>query len=555
MPRTISADGRTVTVPDDATPEEVNQIFGAPSNTPPKPLSGPIGQPPIPAQLQGGPRPANKGLGTGWDTLSEVGSHLKNPVAGPYHAFTDPATPEEEKEFNGQDLSGVGNHLSLGVKRMFVDPSVHNFQAGNAALKAGDINGALTNYAQSVPVAGPMEKQAVQTAQTKGALPALAGILTDLGVAKATGKLADTIAAPAQAGSSLQEAGLGRINRYLGAGVKDLKNGNNPARAVINEAPWVPLSRGSVARSIDTAAPKVGQQLSSTIQAADVNPNATPITKQSVAPSIAGPIAARSGEIMGPGGNSNVAPLQTLQDSFNEPAPGTSGPIAGPIAPATIAPTDLWKTIQNVDKNTNFSTDPEVEGVNEVRRDIRGGLRKNLESADPNIKPLSQRYADIKAAQNVLERKPSANSGATFSIPHMAGKVLNAAPIQVPLGRAVNTIGGAVSAVGRVLNPANTAGNIGDAAVVGSLGGLQEHPEPNDGRNDQEIQDGQGDGSQENQGSNLQDQHAPETTTPEEPEATPKALDRQTAEGYYDQAQGDPDGARELAIMDGYAPQ
>ena len=33
MPRTIKADGRTITVPDDATPEEINQIFGPAPNT------------------------------------------------------------------------------------------------------------------------------------------------------------------------------------------------------------------------------------------------------------------------------------------------------------------------------------------------------------------------------------------------------------------------------------------------------------------------------------------------------------------------------------------
>src|SRR3984885_14558771 len=30
MPRTIQADGRTITVPDDATPDEINQIVGPP---------------------------------------------------------------------------------------------------------------------------------------------------------------------------------------------------------------------------------------------------------------------------------------------------------------------------------------------------------------------------------------------------------------------------------------------------------------------------------------------------------------------------------------------
>ena len=47
MPRTIQADGRTITVPDDATPDEINQIVGpAPSSTPPDPSGRtPTGEP------------------------------------------------------------------------------------------------------------------------------------------------------------------------------------------------------------------------------------------------------------------------------------------------------------------------------------------------------------------------------------------------------------------------------------------------------------------------------------------------------------------------------
>jgi len=65
---------------------------------------------------------------------------------------------------------------------------------------------------------------------------------------------------------------------------------------------------------------------------------------------------------------------------------------------------DLWKTIQNLDKNTRFNPDPEVEGVNELRRAMRGGLRGNLEDAVPGLKPETQRYSDLKQAEDALDR-------------------------------------------------------------------------------------------------------------------------------------------------------
>lgn len=105
---------------------------------------------------------------------------------------------------------------------------------------------------------------------------------------------------------------------------------------------------------------------------------------------------------------------------------------ARPIFPATDNPSplidlrhptatanDLWRTIQNVDKNTRFNPDPEVEGVNELRREMRGGLRGNLEEAVPGLKPLSQRYGDLKSAEETLGR--TLHSGTSlrraFSVP------------------------------------------------------------------------------------------------------------------------------------------
>lgn len=79
--------------------------------------------------------------------------------------------------------------------------------------------------------------------------------------------------------------------------------------------------------------------------------------------------------------------------------------------PEATAP-DVWRTIQNIDANTRFNPDPEIEGLNEVRRSIRGGLRGNLEEAAPDIIQPSRTYSDLKGAQEALDR--SMHGGLTF---------------------------------------------------------------------------------------------------------------------------------------------
>jgi hypothetical protein len=93
-----------------------------------------------------------------------------------------------------------------------------------------------------------------------------------------------------------------------------------------------------------------------------------------------------------------------MSSKLGNTAPGATAPIYGPNAPAEITPSNLWKHIQNIDQNTRFNVDPEVESVNETRRDIRQGLRPSLEAADPTIKPSSRLYSDLLSAGDAVSR-------------------------------------------------------------------------------------------------------------------------------------------------------
>src|SRR5689334_7983770 len=83
------------------------------------PLPG-VPKAPVPAGLQGPPAmqsPAPR-LGTVADTIGNIGTHLTNMVAGPYHAFTDAPQDSTEQEIDSAASTIPGGSAALGLYRM-----------------------------------------------------------------------------------------------------------------------------------------------------------------------------------------------------------------------------------------------------------------------------------------------------------------------------------------------------------------------------------------------------------------------------------------------------
>src|SRR5208337_417633 len=61
-----------------------------------------------------------------WDTLQREGKSLAGTIAGMpaaiYHAFSEPATPEEKNEFGGQDQVTGAKRVGLGIHRLAIAP-------------------------------------------------------------------------------------------------------------------------------------------------------------------------------------------------------------------------------------------------------------------------------------------------------------------------------------------------------------------------------------------------------------------------------------------------
>ena len=119
------------------------------------------------------------------DTISNVGTHLKNLVTGPYHAFTD--TPQNATEQRIKSLpgnSGLLGQLDLGATRMFAEPTAKAVQQVGRQAKAGnyglglkdttyDDQGnyhptALSSAMDAVPIAGPWARSVETEAHQKG---------------------------------------------------------------------------------------------------------------------------------------------------------------------------------------------------------------------------------------------------------------------------------------------------------------------------------------------------------------------------------------------------
>lgn len=193
MARTISADGRTVTVPDDATPEEVNQIFGpAPTDTPPAPLSGSIsgaGSVPVPSGLQGsgsdatvtGLKQALLGPNPIGNTVANAGKHLFNDTVGTAKTMLQP--PQN----TGESVAQAAMPGGLQLYRAAIQPSLQPAKDAYQAVQQGRYGDAANSAMDAIPVVGPYARNFENEVGSQGLLPAMAGAAVDYGTGKAIG--------------------------------------------------------------------------------------------------------------------------------------------------------------------------------------------------------------------------------------------------------------------------------------------------------------------------------------------------------------------------------
>jgi hypothetical protein len=200
-------------------------------------------------------------------TLSQVGdsvgSHLKNLIAGPYHAFADaPRNQMEQQEKGSTSADGtvknVLGQIGLGAARMFVNPTVDALKEASDLHRQGGPQSSLTasstyddkgnniptagsKLIDAIPVLGPWSRSFTDEVHQKGTIPALAGLATDVAVPAGVSKIMGAIrgAAPSMAEGAM---GIRRGDRGFG---------KTPGRAILDETSGVrPETVGKQAKSV-----------------------------------------------------------------------------------------------------------------------------------------------------------------------------------------------------------------------------------------------------------------------------------------------------------------
>ena len=225
-------------------------------------------------------------------------------------------------------------------------------------------------------------------------------------------------------GAPMERIGYGAINDALGArGPKPFQWGHNPARGALEEGVVPAISKQSSSAAIEPAMNRVGGRISNAVESAT---DRIPLSDTSA--SLEGPVN-RAMEIeQGPGlGGPSSDNIGMLLEKAKNPAPGASQAIYRPAPPplespfdpsasihntpllsgtADVSAPDLWKSIQNIDNKTRYKgpVAPEIEGLNDIQRAQRAGLRGNLEQAVPDIAAPSRTYGDLSGARDAIDR-------------------------------------------------------------------------------------------------------------------------------------------------------
>lgn len=375
-----------------------------------------------------------------------------------------PKAPQVEmKKLGALDAGGGWSPDDLlrgavsGVKNMVAHPLQTGAGMGQAFTASGVNPGGMypttaatgrqADSQANTAVQNDAQQDQAQQAKFIGQNPAYA-VGSVAGPALVTAGLTKAIKVGAPVlGDAMQGFAESNLNQKMNVGTRDTLYGQNPGRGILRSGIGTSTRNGLIEK-VAGAKDANGALISNAIQRADANANAPQITPQQLRPLIEGPIESQRSVVQGPGNHVANAetPLDVALSKYTQPAPGATTSIYGPNAPSTILPSDLWKTIQNVDRNTRFNPQPEVETLNEVGRDIRGGLRGHLETTDPSIKPSSQNYSDLSSAQTALERQ-----GAPYYQPHglrsLAADTINSYPVRTAISSGLYKTGGALKSL------------------------------------------------------------------------------------------------------------
>jgi hypothetical protein len=484
MAKLVKVEGRTFSVPDDATPDEIDQISRASSPAPQigtTPESMGIKNP-IPTS-QGVP-PALRGPATMADKIKSGG------------ASEMPGSFEGKPENTGQYIpNGPG-----AIARGGIDIARGNFAKGGHELISGVGTTTLPIAALTAPatapavlargVAGGMVGSYAggKLANLFGATPDQQDLVSDVG--GIAGGYAGTDLLP-KIGEAMQGTGAGIINRTVGLRTNDYARGANPGMAYLEGGNGPSLTMRSIAQKAEATNADSGAKLGNLYDSASTR--GTKIPTQTVKSAIASPINDARGVALGPGGTGNAAHIDSYESTF-QPA------LDKATAEGGFSPNDLFAVKRNIAKNTSFTTDPAQMNLKAVRQQNVGALGGVLSDAVPEAKPLNAIYQGSRILADRATERANTGSMPLTSLFKKAGEGIvgaalgsahspMAAAAAVPAAMAVDSVpvrtavasgmfrgGKALSAGGGIRNLFGTTTEAAATPVTPQIRGLLKAP-------------------------------------------------------------------------------
>lgn len=567
MSRTIHADGRTVTVPDDATAEEINQIFGpSPAQPSPMPLSGPVGAGRLPVDAV----PA---------ALQRVSPVIA--PAGPPQNWRDRLTARIDNSSMAPDAGARGQvqQFGQGAAQGMTAPVLHPVRtalSGALNVLAGGASGSAMGVPSMASTGNPaIDAQNEEAKSAARADAAEQGQQMVANPANAAGNLAGGLAVshvlPAITESmralpaAAETSAAGIWNRAIGArgmkGSGDFARKANPGRGAVSSGIGPSGSMDSIAGKAADARDSVGQQIGDAyaretqkgtlIPADDVRNAVHPILDQAKADASAPLVEA------------DPAVYERLKSSL-EPA------LQAADAKGGFTPSELWNIRDKLNKSLNWK-DTTKASLTQTQQQISGALGGVLEDNVPGIEGLNENYKDlVKLADRSAERAATGSGtihgaitkGVASGIGGMVGHAtglgvagglagaavgagLDSIPIKTTLAAGLGSAGKALRPVGEALRPVAPIAQ--GAALPAALTGVSGNNAPESPRDTQNQQGSQP--AAESPEENIQASPPAQSIAPEH---TPDTHTFSSSEWIKSNPDGDPDEAKQAAETLGY---
>jgi len=375
-------------------------------------------------------------------------------IPGIYHAITDPETDAEKAtglESYGNIVGRTGQRISNGVAL----PVISNAKAAFQDAKAGNGAGVLSHAVSALPVIGPIMDTAVDQYADKN-YAGEAGTLAGFGA---------SVVAPKAIGAALRPvaraAAIGDTTRMIRPNSNDVSFGKQPAVGLL-EQPGGTLSMSKEALLDKSKAHlnTVGQQIHNTITNAPQNP-------MNISGAVTSPFVSALSDAAKMNNRGLFSRLQEVKEGLTndltyDPVTEQISQVPGPKNLTAVKPVDVFDLKKRVGDNTKWTNQAFDNEVNATQGQVYAGLKNALNTQVPELVPLNEKYGNLRAGINALDRRIpiearnnaislpdatlAAGGAATGGLPYAvaglaAKKLINSAPVRTALQTGLYTFG------------------------------------------------------------------------------------------------------------------